>query len=116
MVRLYHGTTFENALNIAKSGFSFITCGTGWGSTFGRGIYFSPSFQTANTYAGENGVVLMCELDAKPFHLKRNYSMSSRYDKRELKKLISSLKFNGYNCLLTKDEDEYVFFNEVPFN
>ena len=44
---LYHGTTKENAINILKDGFDFEKSGSCWGNTYGKGIYFTPNYETA---------------------------------------------------------------------
>ena len=116
MVILYHGTTKENALGISRSGFSTEYSGTNWGSTFGKGVYFTNNMDEAFVYSGNNGVVLMIDVDINGFQLRKNYSPTDRNDRREIKKLITTLKNSNYNCLITKDEKEFVFFNGVSFN
>ena len=44
---LYHGTTIQNALSIMKFGFDINKSGENWGTTYGKGIYFSPNYETA---------------------------------------------------------------------
>ena len=117
MVVLYHGTSKENAIKICEyGGFSLDFSGTSWGSTFGKGIYFSGDINEARVYSGEDGVILSCELDVNGFQLKKGYSPNCRNDRREIKRIVKSLESNGYNCLITKDSSEYIFFDSVLFD
>ena len=60
---LYHGTTLCNAMSIVSSmTFDISKSGQNWGNTFGPGIYFTPNIETAKVYAGENGIILRCDL------------------------------------------------------
>ena len=112
MVILYHGTSKENALSITQNGFSLDRSGDNWGNTYGKGVYFSKQLEDAIVYAGNDGVVLMCDLYVKGFHLNRDYSPTERYDRREIKKLIHGL--TDYNCLISRDQSEYIFFGMIP--
>lgn len=101
---LYHGTTQINALSILRDGFDFSKCGSNWGSTYGKGIYFSPSYDEAQFYAGEDGMVLSFELDLECYYLKKDISPSKK------------AKFkvpDGYNCLVNPSESEYVVFSFI---
>ena len=51
---LYHGTSIENALSIFKNGFDINKSGENWGTTYGKGIYFSPNYETAMFYANSD--------------------------------------------------------------
>ena len=98
-MKLYHGTTIESALSIMQKGFDLSRAGTNWGSTYGKGIYFTPNYETARFYAGENGIVISVELDIKPYYLKKAVSVSSR------KRIRIPAE---YNCIVSPDRDEYV--------
>ena len=78
---VYHGTSSPDA--IIRDGFNLDKCGTGWGLTYGRGIYFAPIPQEARTY----GTVVKCKINYKPFYLKKDYSVNNRKHRRELNKL-----------------------------
>ena len=102
MKTLYHGTSQANAMSILKNGFDFKKCGSNWGCTYGEGIYFSPSYDEARFYAGEDGVVLSFDLVLECYYLKRDISPSKKK------------KFNlptGYNCLVNPNGKEYVVFS-----
>lgn len=100
-ILLYHGTSFDSALAILKSGFNFLKCGSNWGSTYGKAVYFTPNYETARCYAGENGIVLSFVLVVVPYYLKRDISPNSK------KKFYLP---HGINCLITPNHDEYVIF------
>ena len=101
---LYHGTSQINALSILRDGFDFSKCGSNWGSTYGKGIYFSPSYDEAHFYAGEDGMVLSFEMELECYYLEKDISWS----KKKKFKLP-----NGYNCLVNPSGDEYVLFSFV---
>ena len=98
---MYHGTTSESALSILKNGFDFSKCGSNWGSTYGKGIYFTPNYDTAQVYAGDDGIVLSFVLDVIPYYLEKDVSPSKK----------AKIKIpDSYNCLVNPNGDEYVFF------
>ena len=101
---LYHGTSQANAMSILKNGFDFSKCGSNWGSTYGKGIYFTPNYDSAKFYAGEDGLVLSFELNVECYYLKKDISPSK---KRKFK--IP----DGYNCLVNPNQDEYVLFSFI---
>lgn len=98
---LYHGTSVSDAISILKSGFDFSRCGSNWGSTYGKALYFTPNYETARVYAGENGIVLSFVLTIVPYYIKRDISPNSK------KKLKLQ---DGFNCLVNPNGDEYVVF------
>jgi hypothetical protein len=96
---LYHGTSTSNALSIMKNGFDFLKAGSNWGKTYGKGIYFSPNYETARFYAGEDGIVLKFDIKINPLQLTKDYSPNSK-KKLQIPKEI--------NCLINKNHDEYI--------
>ena len=98
---LYHGTSVSDAISILKSGFDFSRCGSNWGSTYGKALYFTPNYETARCYAGENGIVLSFALTIIPYYIKRDISPNSK------KKFKLP---DGFNCLVNPNGDEYVVF------
>lgn len=98
---LYHGTSAVAAISIMETGFDFSRAGSNWGTTYGKGIYFTPNYRTARFYAGENGIVISVDIEVKPYYLKRAVSASS-------KKRIQLPEES--NCLVSPDGDEYVVF------
>ena len=101
---LYHGTSQSNALSILKEGFDFSKCGSNWGSTYGKGIYFSPNYSEAKFYAGEDGIVLSFELDLECYYLEKDIRPSN-------KKKFKIPEY--YNCLVNPSGSEYVLFSFI---
>lgn len=98
---LYHGTTIENALSILQNGFDFNKSGSNWGNTYGKGIYFTPNYETAKFYAQNNGIVISVNIETIEYHLNKMISPNS---KRKIK--IPNDK--EYNCIVSLDKDEYL--------
>ena len=100
---LYHGTSSENAISILKNGFNFDKIGSNYGTTYGKGIYFSPNYETARFYANQNthGTVLSFNLNIIPFYLIRDISPNS-------KKKIKLPNDKEYNCIVSPNKDEYL--------
>lgn len=99
--KLYHGTSIQNGLDILKSGFDFEKSGSNWGNTYGKGIYFTPNYETARFYAGEDGIVISKELEIEVYYLKRDISPNSR-------KKIKMPDNGNYNCIVNPSGDEYL--------
>lgn len=55
-VKIYHGTTKENAENIIKNGFKIPEESYEW--FYGKGAYFSLNPENAMKYAGDEGEIL----------------------------------------------------------
>ena len=103
---LYHGTTSENANTIiSEQKFNLNLCGSQWGSTYGKGVYFSPSKTEASVY-GET--ILQIETNVEPLKLQRYYSPNDRNHKRQIKKILYTF---GPDALITCNNKEVVIFN-----
>lgn len=98
---LYHGTSCNNAISILKKGFDFNKVGSNYGITYGKGIYFTPNYETAKFYAGENGIIISMNVDIIPYYLKKDISPNS-------KKKIKIPKDKDYNCIVSPSKDEYL--------
>lgn len=95
---LYHGTDVSSALNILENGFNFKSTGTNWGSTYGKAIYFTPNYNTAQCYAEDDGIILSIDVEVDDFLILEKFkSPSSR------KQLPSTSKW-----LITPNFDEYI--------
>lgn len=97
---LFHGTSQKNGINILNDGFSFEQIGSCWGNTYGKGIYFTPNYETARFYAGNEGIVLSFEIKIKALFLEKDISPSSK-----IKLKIDRKK---YNCIVNPNKDEYI--------
>jgi len=106
-MKVYHGTFKPNF--IITDGFDLDKCGSGWGLTYGRGIYFAPTHDEALTY----GAVLECEINYNPFYLEKDYSVSSRKHRRELNKLKELAIKQKKTCFVTKNKLEIIVFDPV---
>ena len=84
--KLFHGTNNQNALSILDNGFDFNMCGSNWGSTYGKGIYFTPNLETAKAYSDDNTIIEVT-IDINPFYLKKDKSPSSKKKNKGSSKL-----------------------------
>jgi len=98
---LYHGTSMINALSILKNGFDLNKAGSNYGSTYGKGIYMTPNYETAKFYAGNDGIVLRLNIDVIGYELKKDISPNS-------KKKIKLPKDKNYNTIISPNKDEYL--------
>tara|TARA_B100001175_G_scaffold317168_1_gene333137 strand:- start:5431 stop:5748 length:318 start_codon:yes stop_codon:yes gene_type:complete len=98
---LYHGTNSINALSILNNGFDFSKAGSNYGTTYGKGIYFSPNYETAKFYAGTDGIIISLNVDITPYYLTRDISPSS-------KKKIKLPEDKKYNTIVSPNKDEYL--------
>ena len=93
IVKLYHGTSVKNALSILQNGFDLGKAGENWGTTYGKGVYFTPNYETAKFYAGEDGVVLSLNLKINP---------STQYDPQDPPKVLGEkLTPKSYKIIMT---------------
>ena len=121
-ITLYHGTTQTNALSILKNGFDFTKCGSNWGKTYGKGIYFTPNYDTAQFYAGDDGIVLSFnfstqEPSQKIQEPKPHFYLIPHYLTRDISPYyrgkVRFPKDRNINCLVSPNNDEYMilYFN-----
>lgn len=105
---LYHGTTMINALSILKNGFDINKAGENWGTTYGKGIYFSPNYETAQFYANSDesnpGIVISINLDLNPFMLKKDFSPNQ-------KRKFRLPKDSKYDSIINANGDEVVIID-----
>ena len=94
---LYHGTTLESALNILKCGFDFNHSGKNWGNTYGKGIYFTPKYDVARLYAGDDGIVISINYDILDYTILKKFQSPSSKKKNYKNKWI-----------ITPDLEEYI--------
>ena len=100
-MKLYHGTSMSNALSIMNEGFDFKKAGSNYGKTYGKGIYFTPNYETAKFYSGRDGIVISLDVHVNPYYLTKYISPSS-------KKKIRLPNTGNYNCIVSPDKDEYL--------
>ena len=114
---LYHGTSKENAESIKRNGFSLEYAGKNWGSTYGKAIYFTNCYKTAQYYAGHIGEVLTVKIENVNYlKLNKDYSPTNKKHIREIKSIIMYVMINSNkNCFLNYNENEYIFFNGFKY-
>lgn len=100
-MKLYYGTSSSNAISILKNGFDFNKVGSNYGITYGKGIYFTPNYETARFYAGENGIILSMDISITRYYLVKDISPNS-------KKKIKLPTDQDYNCIVSPNKDEYL--------
>ena len=110
MVKLYHGSSLENLQKIVKEGFSLEKVGSGWGTTYGDGIYFSFDSEVAKNYSDDKSYVEV-EVYLKPFNLTKKYSPTNRNDKRMLRKIKYNILSDGLNSFISSDKVEIILFD-----
>lgn len=115
---VYHGGSDESLKNIEKNGFDEKKIGTGYGTTYGDGFYFSTSKVFANTYSDYSGRILEVKICANLYELKGSYLPLSRYDRLKIKKEKAKAISEGKNGFIvvknTKlgQETEIILFNK----
>ena len=103
-MKLYHGTSSEKALSILKFGFDFNKIGENWGTTYGKGIYLSPEYETANFYAGDDGIVLSFTLNIKPYRLTRDIKPNTKKKIVVPEEFDSIINLKGDEIVILKSE------------
>ena len=101
---LYHGTKEKNALSILKNGFDFSRAGENWGITYGKGIYFTPNYETAKFYAGEDGIILSFNLNINPYKLKKDRSPNGKLREKIPLDVDSIINPNGDEIVIINSE------------
>lgn len=97
---LYHGTNVSSALNILANGFNFNSTGTNWGSTYGKAIYFTPNYKTAQCYAGDDGIIFSIDVEVNDFLILEKFkSPSSRKQLQCMSKWLITPNFDEYIML-----------------
>ena len=110
-MKAYHGSDLSKLESIIEKGFDPSLIGTGWGTTYGRGIYFSPDPKVANIYSGNTGYIIEAEIRYIPYYLKKNYSSTNRHHRRELQKLRGKAEAEGYTCFVSQNREEIILFD-----
>ena len=115
MITLYHGSSsIEDLKSIVKNGFDLNKIGSGWGCTYGNGIYFTDNLKVAHeVYSNKNGYIIEVIIDDKIYKLTKDYSATNKSHKKEIKKIVSTyIDTKKYNMLVTNSvEPEYILFD-----
>jgi len=117
MITLYHGSSsIEDLKSIVKNGFDLNKIGSGWGCTYGNGIYFTDNLKVAHeVYSNKNGYIIEVIIDDKPYKLTKDYSATNKSHKKEIKKKLSTyIDTKIYNMLVSNSvEPEYILFDLI---
>lgn len=63
-IEVYHSSNSINSTDqIIREGFNPNYIGTSYGSSFGKGFYFSPSYEYTSTYNTENPYLIKCSIN-----------------------------------------------------
>ena len=106
IIQVYRGSS--HAKEIVRDGFDVSKIGTGWGLTYGRGIYFTRDIREAQCYGPD---ILVCSIRYKPYTLCREYTPKRKQDTRELQALRDMAIEQGYSCFENKSGSEIIVFD-----
>jgi len=110
---LYRGDKFTTYKALIKNGFDLSKIGTSYGETLGKGIYLTPSKEEALGYSSDNRSIIEVPVQGlNPYKLERAFSVDSKNDRKQLKKITQLAKENGYNSLMSVCGLEIVIFEE----
>lgn len=117
MITLYHGTSLSNMKNILENGFDKNKIGTGWGTTYGEGIYLSFNPKVANVYSNNSNVVLEVTIKYNPYRLLADYSPTTKKSRKSLDKLKKKIINEGYTCFISPNNEDIILFdvNNIVF-
>jgi hypothetical protein len=110
---LYRGGKVTTYKALIENGFDLSKLGVNFGQTLGPGIYLSPSKEEALGYS-ENGktIIEVPVENLNSFKLERAFSVDSKNDRKNLKKITQRAKEHGYNALNSVCGNETVVFEE----
>jgi hypothetical protein len=111
IMEVYHGSSLSNMDNIINFGFDTSKIGSGWGTTYGDGIYFSFDSNVAKAYADNSNVVLEVKIKYNPYLLQANYSPTNKKHQKQLEKLRNRVVQEGYTCFVSSNGEEVVLFD-----
>jgi len=110
---LYRGGKYDTYVSLIDNGFDLTRLGNNFGSTLGRGVYLTKSREEARSYAVDGRSIFQVPVeDLNPFKLDRAFSVDSKQDRKNLKKITQKAKDQGYNSLESVDGLETVIFEE----
>ena len=110
---LYRGGKYDTYVSLIDNGFDLTRLGNNFGSTLGRGVYLTKSREEARSYAVDGRTIFQVPVeDLNPFKLDRAFSVDSKQDRKNLKKITQKAKDQGYNSLESVDGLETVIFEE----
>ena len=111
MITVYHGTSLDNMELIIKNGFDSNKIGTGWGTTYGNGIYLALDPNIANLYSGNTGIVLEVTIKYNPYKLLNSYKPNNKKHIKSLAMLKHKVIEEGYTCFVSPNNEEIILFD-----
>lgn len=110
---LYRGGKISTYEALIENGFDLSKVGENYGQTLGRGIYLTPSKEEARSYAADKKSIIEVPIEGlNAYKLQRSFSVDSKNDRKNLKKITQIAKDNGYNALESMCGLEVVIFEE----
>ena len=110
---LYRGGKMQTYISLIDNGFDLSRLGTGFGTTLGKGVYLTASKDEARSYAADGRTIFEVPVeDLNPFRLDRAFSVDSKQDRKNLRRITQRAKDQGYNALESVDGLETVIFEE----
>ena len=110
---LYRGGKYSTYESLIDNGFDLSRINGNFGSTLGKGIYLTASKDEARSYAADGRTIFEVPVeDLNPFRLERAFSVDSKQDRKNLKKITQKAKDQGYNALESVCGLETVIFEE----
>tara|TARA_B100001094_G_scaffold147570_1_gene142914 strand:+ start:65 stop:481 length:417 start_codon:yes stop_codon:yes gene_type:complete len=110
---LYRGGKMQTYISLIDNGFDLTRINSNFGATLGRGIYLTASKDEARSYAVDGRTIFEVPVeDLKIYRLDRAFSVDSKQDRKNLKKITQKAKDQGFNALESVDGLEVVIFEE----
>jgi hypothetical protein len=110
---LYRGGKYATYISLIDNGFDLSRLGSGFGETLGRGVYLTKSQEEARSYAVDGRTIFEVPVvGLKPFKLDRSFSVDSKQDRKNLKKITQKAKDQGFTALESVCGLETVIFEE----
>ena len=110
---LYRGGKYSTYISLLEKGFDLSRIGKNYGETLGKGIYLTASKDEARSYAVDKKTIFEVPVeDLNPFKLDRAFSVDSKQDKKNLRRITQRAKDEGYNALESVDGLETLTFEE----
>jgi hypothetical protein len=94
---LYHGTSKSSYDSIIQNGFIDEFIGSGYGTTYGPGFYFTPDINIAKSYSDDNKIIKINCKNIKLLNLD-DIKLNTTHRKRmsQLIKIINSKQYDGF--------------------
>ncbi len=110
---LYRGGKYQTYVSLIDNGFDLSRINSNFGTTLGKGVYLTKSKEEARSYAVDGRTIFEVPVvGLKPFKLDRAFSVDSKQDRKNLKKITQKAKDQGFTALESVDGLEVVIFED----